>query len=82
MQVTQETWIQSLGQEIPLEKGMATLSSSLAGKTHGQRSMEGYSPWDHEELDTTWRLNNNSNEGQSGQSGSFHLTQKKMTALS
>ena len=26
----QETWIQSLGQEDPLEKGMATHSSSLA----------------------------------------------------
>ena len=27
---TQETWVQSLGQEDPLEKGMATHSSSLA----------------------------------------------------
>ena len=26
----QETWVQSLGQEDPLEKGMATLSSILA----------------------------------------------------
>ena len=26
----QETWVQSLGQEDPLEKGMATHSSSLA----------------------------------------------------
>ena len=28
----QETWVQSLGQEDPLEKGMATLSSILAWK--------------------------------------------------
>ena len=28
--VMQETWVQSLGQEDPLEKGMATLSSILA----------------------------------------------------
>jgi len=28
----QETWVQSLGQEYPLEKGMATHSSSLAWK--------------------------------------------------
>ena len=28
----QETWVQFLGQENPLEKGMATLSSILAGK--------------------------------------------------
>ena len=26
----QESWVQSLGQEDPLEEGMATLSSSLA----------------------------------------------------
>ena len=25
----------------------------LPGKSHGQRSLLGYSPWDHEELDTT-----------------------------
>ena len=30
--VTQETWVQSLGQEDPLEKEMATHSSTLAWK--------------------------------------------------
>ena len=30
MQKTQETWVQSLGQEDPLEKGTATYSSILA----------------------------------------------------
>ena len=30
MQETKETWIQSLGREDPLEKGMATHSSILA----------------------------------------------------
>ena len=30
MQKTQETWVQSLGQEDPLEEGMATHSSILA----------------------------------------------------
>ena len=29
----QETWVQSLGQENPLEKGMATHSSILAWRT-------------------------------------------------
>ena len=29
----QETWVQSLGQEDPLEKGMATHSSVLAWRT-------------------------------------------------
>ena len=28
-----------------LEKEMATHSSILAGKSHGQRSLAGYSPW-------------------------------------
>ena len=49
MQVMQETWVQSLGQEDPLEKGMVF----LAGEFHGQRSLMGYSPWGHKESDTT-----------------------------
>ena len=28
----------------------------LPGKSHGRRSLVGYSPWGHEELDTTERL--------------------------
>ena len=32
---------------------MATRSSILAWKSHGQRSLAGYSPWGHKELDTT-----------------------------
>ena len=32
MQETQETWVQSLGQEDPLEEAMATHSSFLAWK--------------------------------------------------
>ena len=31
--VTQETWVQSLGWEDPLEKGIATLSGILAGRS-------------------------------------------------
>ena len=38
----QETWVQSLGQEDLLEKGMATHSSILALENpHGQRSLGG-----------------------------------------
>ena len=43
----QETWVRSLGWEDPLEKGMATRSSILAWRIHGQRSLVGYSPWGH-----------------------------------
>ena len=41
----QETQVQSLGWEDPLERGMATHSVFLPGKSHGQRSLVGYSPW-------------------------------------
>ena len=54
----QETQIWSLGQEDPLEKEMATHSSTLAWETHRKRSLEGYSPWDHKR-DTIEQLNNN-----------------------
>ena len=40
-----ETQVRSLGQEDPLEKEMATHSSILAGESHGQRSLAGYSPF-------------------------------------
>ena len=42
---TQETWIQSLSLEDPLEKEMATHSSICAGKFLGQRNLVGYHPW-------------------------------------
>ena len=51
-----EARVQSLGWEDPLEKEMATHSSTLAGKSHGGRSLVGYSPWGRKESDTTERL--------------------------
>ena len=48
-----ETRVQSLGWEDPLEKEMAIHSSILSGKSHGQRSLEGYRPWGRKESDTT-----------------------------
>ena len=52
----QETQVQSLSQEDPLEKEMATQSSILAWEIHGQRSLAGYSQWGRKELDMTERL--------------------------
>ena len=46
-QETQETQVQSLGWEDPLEEG------AISGESHGQRSLGGYSPWGHKELVTT-----------------------------
>ena len=48
-----ETWIWSLGWEDPLEEGVQPTPVFLPGETPGQRSLMGYSPWDHKELDIT-----------------------------
>ena len=37
-----ETWVLSLGQEDPLEQGLATHSIFLPEKPHGQTSLSGY----------------------------------------
>ena len=56
MPAMQETWVQFLGQEDPLEKEMAIHSSTLAWKIPWTRSLIGYSPWGHKESDKTERL--------------------------
>lgn len=49
-----KTQVRFLGQEDPLEKGMATHTSAfLPGKPHEQRSLTGYSSYGNTELDTT-----------------------------
>ena len=52
----QETWVQFLGQEDPLEKEMATHSSILAWRICGWRRLVGYSPRGCKELDTTEQI--------------------------
>ena len=59
----QETWIWSLGEEDPLEREMTTHFSGLPGKSRGQRSLVGYSPWDRKQLDKTERLTLGIHEG-------------------
>ena len=44
-----ETWVQSLGREDVLEYSPLL----LLGKSHVWRSVVGYSPWGHKELDMT-----------------------------
>ena len=51
----QETWVRSLDQEDPLEKGMATTPVFLPGEFHGQKNLAGYSPWGCKESDMTER---------------------------
>ena len=48
-------WLQYLGWEDPLEKGMAT-HFQYSGEFHGQRSLVGYSPQGFKVSDTTERL--------------------------
>ena len=52
----QETCVQSLGREDPLEEGMTTHSSFLPGESHGQKSLTCYSALVHKELDMTEQL--------------------------
>ena len=59
MQEAQEMWVQSLGWEDPLENEMATHSSILAGRFHGQGSLSGYSPQGGKESDSTKHTYNN-----------------------
>ena len=52
----QETWVQPLGWEDPLEKEMQPTLVFLHGESQGQRSLASYSPWGYKESDTTGRL--------------------------
>ena len=55
----QETQVQSLGREDPMEKEMATHSRILACRIPilpGQKNLAGYSPWSHKGLDMTEEL--------------------------
>ena len=51
-----ETWVQSLGQEDTLEKGMATQSSILAWRIPWTEEPGGYCPWGGKESDMTEQL--------------------------
>ena len=46
----QETEVQSLGQEDPLKKEWQPTGVFLPGESHRQRSLAGYSTWDHKIL--------------------------------
>ena len=57
----QDTWVQSLGQEDSLEKGMATYSSILAWRIpRTEEPGRLHSPWGHNELDMTEQLTHTS----------------------
>ena len=53
MQETQKTWGWSLVRNIPWRRKWKLTPVFLSGEFHGQRSLAGYSPWGHKELDMT-----------------------------
>ena len=75
----QKTWVQSLGQEDPLEKEMATHSSILAWRI----PWTGYSPWGCKESDTAEQLTHTQdmvrNKGVSGLSSFKAMVRDKVT---
>ena len=44
-QETQETWFDPWVKEIPWSRAWLPTSGFSPGESHGQRSLEGYSPW-------------------------------------
>ena len=53
----QETWVGSRVRNIPWRREWQPNSVFMPGKSHGQRSPAGYSPWGHREWDMTEQLN-------------------------
>ena len=49
----QETWVQSLGQEDPWRRKWLPIPVFLPGEFYGHKSLAGYSPWGHKELNMT-----------------------------
>ena len=61
---------------------MATpLQCSCLEKSHGQRSLVGYSPWGHKESDTTERLNTHTHLQNSPQGFGAHDYQPALQPL-
>ena len=54
--VMQETWVWFLGREDLWRREWLPTPVFLPGEFHEQRSLVGYSPWSHKELDTTEQL--------------------------
>ena len=50
MQEMQETQVQSQGQNLPWRKKWQSTPVFLPGKSHGERSLAGYSPWGHKRV--------------------------------
>ena len=56
MQEMQETWVDPWVRKMPWRRKWQSTPVFLPRKSCGQRSLEGYSPWGHKELDMTEQL--------------------------
>ena len=65
----------------PLEKEMATYSRFLPGKSHGQRSLAGYSSWGHKESDMTEQLSLTHNKKWKFLSVAGHLQKGELSEI-
>ena len=52
----QEPWFHPWVRKIPWRRTWEPTAVFLPGESHGQKSLVGYSPWGHKELDMTERL--------------------------
>ena len=59
--------------KVPWRRKWQPTPALLPGKSHGQRSLEGYNPWGHKESDKTERLNNSNNKSRKQGSCFFSL---------
>ena len=55
--------------KVPWRRKQQPTPESLPGKSHGQRSLAGYSPWGRRESDMTERLNNDNSRMSWGSGG-------------
>ena len=53
----QETWVDPWVKDIPWKRKWQPTPVFLPGKSHGQKSLAGYSPQGHKPLDMTQQLN-------------------------
>ena len=70
MRCTFDPWLGT----IPLRRAWQLTPVFLPGESHGHRSLVGFSPWGHEESDTTERLSTHSRHPESGEGGAASLS--------
>ena len=71
----QETWVWSLGWKSPWRREWQPIPGFLPGEFHGQRSLVGYSPWVHKELNATSFTLSSSNRSRSRAPGKSRILQ-------